>query len=590
MAADVTTPARAPTTGKTASVSGALRAIAPHVGVALAFSAVVNILFLASPIYMMQLYGRVLNSRSLETLVSLSVVLVLVLIAMAAADAARGRLLARAGGRIIRHLCAPAAHAALTSGKGRAQSTFEELEVVRRFFAGGALATLMDTPFTVLFLFVLFILHPALGLVATLGALAILATVCLPRIVEAARERRLAEMGRAADGFAAVLSRDRGEIRGLGLHEGLAARLASDQLTLGATRLASGESGASTGATARFWRLAAHSGTLATGAVLAMDGLLAPSAMLAAAILTGRALGPIEALPVALRHARLTRRALEGIETLVAPGADGTAIRAAHRERVGVEARRIVVTPVGATRPALRSLSFKIAPGEAIALLGEAGAGKSTLLRTLAGVEPVKSGELRIGGIDVAAARPEELSGLIGWLPQDAPLFPGTVGDNIARFLPLDEGVVRQAARRAGALDAIEALPRGFATDTMSPAVAASPTLRHQIAFARAIVLNASLVLLDQPTAHMDAAGEVAVLNAIRSLKAEGASVVIVSHKPVMSTVADKIMLMNDGLIEVFEERETVLEAMRRRSLKAVPPANAGHQPAARVAATGGER
>ncbi|WP_420394435.1 ATP-binding cassette domain-containing protein [Acuticoccus sp.] len=571
-------------------VGAALRSIGPHVGFALAFSAAVNVLFLASPIYMMQLYGRVLNSRSLETLASLSLVLALVLIAMAAADAARGRLLARAGGRMAQRLTAPAIRVALMAGKGRAQSTLEELEVVRKFFAGGSMATLMDTPFTVLFLFVLFLLHPALGLVATVGAALILATVWLPRLVEVARERRIADGARSIDESATLLSRDRGEIRGLGLDEGLAARLSRNHLTLGATRLASGEGSATVGATARFWRLAAHSAALATGAVLAIDGALAPSAMLAAAILTGRALGPIETLPVALRHARLSRRALEGLDAALERAAPLRSEPLPVQAGVAVEARRVVVTPTGATRPALRSLSCKLAPGEVVAVVGEAGAGKSTLLRCLAGVEPVKSGELRIGSVDVASADPQLLQALVGWMPQDPPLFPGTVRENVARFLPLPEEDVRRAIRRAGALEAIEKLPHGFETDVGSPSVAASPNLRQQIALARSLVGDAPLILLDQPTAHMDAAGEVATLNAIRALKGAGVTVIVASHKPVMSTVADRIMLLSDGLMEVFEDRDTVLQAMRRRSLKAVPTAQNDGVKRVGADATGAQR
>jgi PrtD family type I secretion system ABC transporter len=555
------------------NVSGAVRSIVPHAVLAIVFTAVVNILFLASPIYMMQLYGRVLDSRSIETLISLSIVLALVLAAMAAADAARARLLARAGARIARRLTGPATGIAIRSGKGRVATTLEELELVRRFFANGSAATLMDTPFTILFLFVLFLLHPALGLVATLGALVILATVALPRIVEGARERRIADGSRAAVELSTVLGRDRGELRALGLSEGLAARLSADQLTVGGTRLLSAETAASTGALARLWRLAAHSAALATGAVLAIDGALAPAAMLAAAILTGRALGPLEAVPVALRHGRLARRTLAGLSDAI--GSEGVSVTSGRPKPtcgVLVEARRLVATPDGASRPALRSLNFTIQPGTVVSVIGETGAGKSTLLRCLSGAEPIRNGEVRVGSLDVAAADRGHLSDLVGWLPQDPELYPGTVADNIARFLPSREEDALRAAGRAGIVDAINRLPRGFGTDVSAPAIAASPTLRQRIAFARALFGDPGLVLLDQPTSHADAAGEVATLNAIRRLKEAGVTVIVVSHKPVMATVADRIMLLADGLIDVFEDRETVLDAVRRRSLKAVQP------------------
>jgi len=555
----------------------ALRSIAPHLGFAFLFSAAVNVLFLASPLYMMQLYGRVLNSRSIETLASLSIALALALIAMAAADAARGRLLVRAGARVATRLGPITARAALAEGKGRVGPALEEVDLVRRFFGGGAAATLMDAPFTIFFLFVLFLLHPMLGLVATLGAAAILAVIAVSRLIEARRDRRIAEGAQAVARTEAGLGSDRGEIRALGLDRGLAERLAAEHDGVGSLKLAAGELSASVGATARFCRLAAHSAALATGAVLAIDGALAPSAMLAAAILAGRALGPIEALPGALRHARMARGALDGHETrLDRPAEAAPAVTGEPLGGATVEVRRLVAMPRGATRATLRSVSFTIRAGEVVSVAGASGSGKSTLLRCLAGAEPVKSGEIRIDGVDITAARTSALTGRIGWLPQDMPLYPGTVHDNIARFSHAWIEDVRRAARRAGALAAIDALPHGFETELEAGAVNLSPHLRQGVAFARALMGDPGIVLLDQPTAHMDAAGEVATLNAIRKLKADGVTVIVVSHKPVLATLADRIMLLDDGVIEVFEDRDTVLVAMRRQSLRAVTKTPAG--------------
>lgn len=199
-----------------------------------------------------------------------------------------------------------------------------------------------------------------------------------------------------------------------------------------------------------------------------------------------------------------------------------------------------------------------------MSIAGPCGAGKSTLLRCLAGAEPVRSGELRIAGLDIDAGA----GVVVGWLPQDAPIFPGTVRDNIARFGDASDADVRQAALRAGALAAIERLPRGFETE-LDPG-GASPSLRQAIGFARALLPEPELLLLDQPTAHLDADGEVAALNAIRALKNARVTLFIVSHKPVLATLADRIMLLRDGAIEVLEDRETVLNAIRRRSLRPV--------------------
>lgn len=539
------------------------RAIRPHLLFAFLLSAAVNVLFLASPLYMMQLYGRVLNSRSVETLVSVSIALGLALVLMGAADAARGRLLARAAGRMAARLSPPVVRMSLAEGRGRAAADLGEVETLRKFLGGGAVATLMDTPFTLLFLFILFLLHPMLGLCASLGAVAILSVIGVARLLEARRERRIAALTGISEAFGATLAADRGDIRGLGLVDGLAARLAGDQAAIGRLRLQSGDATASVGATTRTLRLAAHSGVLATGAALAIEGALGPSAMLAAAILAGRALGPIEALPAALRNARLARNAADRLERRLG-AAKPPAAMIERRRGATVEARRLVVAELGSTRAALRSVSFRIEAGEVVSIAGPSGAGKSTLLRCLTGAEPIRSGELRIAGLDVGAGA----GAVVGWLPQDAPIFPGTVRDNIARFGNAADADVRQAALRAGAMLAIERLPRGFATE-LDPG-GASPSLRQAIGFARALLPEPGLLLLDQPTTQLDAEGEVAALNAIRELKGARVTILIVSHKPVLATLADRIMLLRDGAIEVLEDRETVLNVLRRRSLRPI--------------------
>jgi ATP-binding cassette subfamily C exporter for protease/lipase len=545
------------------SVSEAARSIRMHLLLAFLLGAVVNVLFLASPLYMMQLYGRVLNARSIETLVSLTIALVLVLVLMGAADAARGRLLARAAGRVAVQLAPPVTQRALAEGTGRAAADLAEVEAIRRFLGGGAGATLMDAPFTLLFLCVLFLLHPLLGLAATVGAVVILLVIAASRLVEVRRDRRIAEASRHADGLTAALGGDRGEIRALGLAPGLAARVASGHDSVTRLRLAQGDAAASVGATTRTLRLAAHSGALATGAALAIEGALAPSAMLAAAILAGRALGPIEALPGALRSATRARAAAATIEDRLGRVPDRPPAPAGAPRPATVDVRRLVAVPAGATRAALRSISFSIAAGEVVSIAGPSGAGKSTLLRCLAGADAIRSGEVRIAGRDVGSG------GVVtGWLPQEVPLYPGTVRDNIARFAEAPDEAVHAAAERAGALAVIERLPQGFSAD-----IDAAPTgagLRQAIGLARALLPRPDLLLLDQPTAHLDAAGEVAAMNAIRALKAEGVTIVLVSHKPVLATLADRIMLMQDGTIEVFEDRDVVLNALRRRSIRPV--------------------
>ena len=536
-------------------------AISGHLLLALVFSLLVNILFLASPLYMMQLYGRVLNSRSLETLASLSVVLVLALVAMAAADAARGRLLVRAAARIDRRLIdrAPAA------GRGYAER-IADLGAVRTFLSGTAATTLCDAPFTVLFLGLLFLIDPLLGLVATLGAAVILVAVFVTRLLSRAREERISATERGVRDMSTVLDADRGDLAMFG-GRGLAARMSGALSDVAGWRQSGGETTASLGAFNRFIRMLAHSATLATGAVLTLDGQLSPAAMLASAILAGRALGPMETLMTALRQAGMARAALG---RLTKADTSSTQVVAPDTRSAPVQATRGMVMIKGAARPALRGVTLDIAGGEVISVAGPTGSGKSTLARAIAGIEPLSGGQVRIAGVDPSAIAPEDRARLIGWMPQDVTLYPGTVADNIARFREAAPDEVLGAADKAGARAAIEGLPQGFATEVEAGGRNLTPGLRQQVALARALFGGPALVILDQPTAHMDAEGEVATLNAIRTLKQAGTTVIVISHKPVLAALADRILVLRDGMVEHFEEREKIVSLMRRQTLAPV--------------------
>ncbi|WP_143103419.1 ATP-binding cassette domain-containing protein [Albimonas pacifica] len=545
-------------------------ALAPHLALAMVFSLAVNTLFLASPLYMMQLYGRVLNSRSLETLASLSVVLLLALAAMGAADAARGRLLARAAARAERRL-------AEAAPEGRQADRLRDLGALRAFLSGAGATTLCDAPFTLLFLGLLFLLHPALGLVATLGAAAILAAVLVGRWRSRARERRIAAGEAELRELGGVLDADRGDLAAFGARAGLSGRLTAGVLALGGLRQSVDEGAAAVGAFTRTVRMIAHSAALAAGAVLTLEGQLAPAAMLAAAILAGRALGPMESLLGALRQAAAAREALDRL-TRRRPAPTAAAPLRLTGAGAAVEARRATVMIPGDRRPALRGVSAGIAAGEVVAVVGESGAGKSTLARALAGVVPLDGGQARVAGAEPAAMDARDRARLIGWMPQDVELHSGTVAENIAGFREASDAEIGAAVDAAGLRQAIERLPGGVGFQVGAGGRDLTPGLRQRVALARALFGKPALVVLDQPTSQADAEGEVAALNAIRGLKAAGVTVIVISHKPVMAALADRILLMRDGMIEQFEPRERVIGLMRRTI---GPESPAGTAPAA---------
>ncbi|MGF1553480.1 MAG: ATP-binding cassette domain-containing protein, partial [Paracoccaceae bacterium] len=261
---------------------------------------------------------------------------------------------------------------------------------------------------------------------------------------------------------------------------------------------------------------------------------------------------------------------LDGLPADRTAGEAPTAGEEAAPRGARLDVSRLVVAEPEGSRAVLRSVGFSVGPGETVVVAGPSGAGKSMLARSLAGAEPAKSGEVRLDRIDIAALDAGALAERVGWLPQDATLFAGSVLDNVTRFGRLSAEEAFAAARTYGLAGLIERLPRGVHTEVGQGGRALPPGARQAVGLWRALAGRRRLVVLDQPSAQMDAEGEVAVLNALRRRKAEGVTAVVISHKPVIATLADRIMVLGDGTIEVFEERATVLDAMRRQSLRPV--------------------
>ena len=544
--------------------SSTLRAdIAGHVTFALIFSVLVNTLFLASPLYMMQLYGRVLDSRSLETLASLSLVLVLALVAMAAADAARGRLLVRAASRIERRLLETPLPDSQRHG-----DRLRDIGVVRGFFSGSAAPTLCDAPFTLLFLGVLFLIHPYLGLVASAGAGVILLAVLATRWLGRARERSIAAGDKALRTLSDTLDGDQGDLAMSGARPNLDARLSALMTDTAQARQINAEQASAVGAFNRMVRMLAHGGALATGAVLTLNGELAPAAMLASAILAGRALGPMETLLGALRQGSAARDAVDRLTK--ADTMPQAPVHLPHDGPLGVSVHRATLMIPNAKRPAIRSVSLTIDPGECISVAGASGSGKSSLVRAIAGLTRPTHGQVRVAGVDPAALPADARARVIGWMGQDARLYPGTVAENIARFAEVPPADILKVAEHAGARAAIEDLPQGFATRIGPDGIDLTPGMRQRVALARALFGAPGLVIFDQPTAHADAEGEIATLNALRRLKDSGTTLIVVSHKPVMAAMADRILVMKDGTAAQLADRDEIISTMRRSSIGAV--------------------
>jgi ATP-binding cassette, subfamily C, bacterial len=556
------------------TTDGVAAAIAPRRGSLLAgcraglaaaagFSLLINLLLLTVPLYTMQVFDRVLASRSRETLLYLTVIAVGALLLLGWLELVRARLLQEVGGWLERRL-APQGLLRALGEPPRPQpygaQALRDVAQLRQCIAGPTIGALMDAPWAPVYLVVLWLLHPLLGAVAAGGvvvlfALALLNELLTRRPLAAASDAAVATLREAE-----VASRNREAAAAMGMAPALVTRWAwrNDDL-LRRQAIAANRSNAIL-ALSRFARLAVQVLLLAAGAALVVDHAITAGAMMAGSILMARALAPVEQAIGSWRGLADARAAHRRMAAYLArPDGRRTSMALPRPEgRLSVE--RVTFAPASGTPPVLRGVSFELAPGRALAVLGPSGAGKSTLARLLVGAWPPLSGSIRLDGADVFAWDRAEFGRHVGYLPQDVELFPGTVAENIARMADgaRAEDVI-EAARLAGIHDLVLRLPAGYDTRVGEDGLALSGGQRQRLALARALFGDPRLVVLDEPNANLDGDGEAALLRAITRLKERGATVVAVTHRPSLLRAVDDVLVLRDGGVELFGPRDEVL-------------------------------
>jgi PrtD family type I secretion system ABC transporter len=532
------------------------------------FSLAINLLLLVPPLYMLQVFDRVLASRSGETLFVLTVAAVLALVVMALLEVVRARLLALAGAAVDRSLGPRVldgllAQTARLSG-GAYLNGLRDVNTMRTFLGGAGLTALFDAPWLPIFLLVIFLFHPVLGLVALIGALAMVTLAVLnERLTRKPLERSQAEARRAGR-FIDMNVRNAEVVNALGMLPAVTKRWSQlNDAALVEQMRASGIGGALTGWT-KFARQAIQLAMLAAGAYLVVNQDATAGVMIAGTVLLGRALAPVEALVAGWRNLVEAKNAWRRLHELLAanPPAEPATELPAPEGRVEVEA---VAFRLG-EKVILRGICFKLAAGESLGLIGPSASGKSSLARVLVGVWKPASGVVRLDGADVAAWPRERLGPHLGYLPQDVELFAGTVAENIARLGSPDSTEVVLAAQRAHVHDLILRLPKGYDTDIGESGQSLSPGQRQRIALARALYGKPKLVVLDEPNANLDHEGEEALLRALETLKAEGATVVVIAHRPSLLRNVDKMLVLNDGAVASFGPRAEVMARVTRQA------------------------
>ena len=531
------------------------------------FSLVINLLMLTGPLFMLQVYDRVMTSGSIPTLIALAVLTGFLYAVIGLLELVRTRVVVRVGLEFDKRIADRVFRSALrrgVTGKVSSVSALRELDQIRQFVAGPGPITLFDAPWTLIYLAVIFLLHWTLGIVATAGALVLVVLTLMSErmtrqpLIDAskanARSIELAETGqRNAEAIAAMGMLDAYRSRWQ--------RANSEALawqTIAADRLGS------ISATTKTLRLGLQSLMLAVGAALALSNEISAGTIVAATIIFGRALAPVEQ---AIGQWRTMLKALESyakIDLLLRETPEPTQRTAlpAPKGRLDVEGLRVAAPET--RQLILANLAFAVEPGQMLAVIGPSASGKSTLARALVGLWPPFGGSIRLDGARLEQWNPEALGRHVGYLPQNVELFSGTVRDNISRFRPdaSDEEVVA-AARMAHAHDLILALPNGYESEVGPSATYLSGGQRQRIGLARALFGNPVLVVLDEPNANLDRAGDEALAAAIDGMRARGQAIVLISHRVQAISKADLLLYLDRGLQKAFGPRSDVMRMLQ---------------------------
>ena len=531
------------------------------------FSLLVNLLMLTGPLYMLQIYDRVLASRSEPTLLTLSLLVAALFLAMGLLDFARARVLARAGARFQALLDRRVFEAVLRRSvhpdeRGAPSTGLRDLESIRQALSGPSPFAFFDAPWAPVFLAVIFFFHWSLGLLAITGG-TVLFTIAL--INERRSRGPLGEAGVASarsEGFAEVLRREGETIEGLGMRSSALSRWAKLRDGSLNAQMAASDATGSYATASKTLRFFLQSAMLGLGAWLAIQGLITPGVMIAGSILLGRALAPVEQ---AIAQWAVMQRAIKGWRDLAAllettailPSEERTDLPSSRGQ---LEAQGVTAMAPGTRTPLLRNISFKTEPGTALGVIGPSGTGKSSLARVLVGIWRPAAGAVRLDGAALDQFTDDERGKRIGYLPQDLALFDASVADNIARLAEhRDDAVVIEAARRAGAHEMILRLPQGYDSPIGPGGARLSGGQRQRVALARALYGDPALVVLDEPNAHLDAQGEQALIAAIQNMRQRGRTVVIMAHRPSAIAACDMLLMLDQGTVRAFGPKDEVL-------------------------------
>lgn len=530
------------------------------------FSFFVNLLMLTGPLFMLQIYDRVLSSRSEATLAALLILVVFLYTAMGILDFVRGRIGARIGAEIQTLKDKDVFFASLRAAdslKEESNTALADVEFVRRFFSAPVFFAMFDAPFTPLFILAIYIFHPLLGLLALGSALVLIAISVTNQIISRRSALAAAQDAASAGRYGEMIRMQPETVRSLGMTRAIVERWSKRRQNSLAADVSLADIHGGFGSVSKALRLFLQSAMLALGAWLVLRNQLTPGAMIAASILLGRALAPVEQIIGGWSLVARARNGWKSINRLTQSEPPQPTRTVLNRPNARLQVQNVDACAPGQKTPILSGLSFDVSPGTAIGVVGESASGKSTLARILTGLWSPSTGSVRLDGATLDQYGEEGLADHIGYLPQEVMLFEGTVAENISRMSETpDSQAIIAAAERAGAHEMILRLADGYDSRVGDGGITLSGGQKQRIGLARAMYGDPVVLVLDEPNSNLDVPGSNALNRAIREMKANGNVVIVMAHRPAAIAECDLIMLIKGGRIVAYGPRDEILRGI----------------------------
>jgi PrtD family type I secretion system ABC transporter len=534
----------------------------------LLFSFISNLMMLAIPLYSLQVLDRVISSASIETLVMLTLVAFLALTCLSLIQAVRSFIMIRMGGWLDKKM-APVlfAHGVANSAFRRTLSSGQhqqDLNSIKNFLTGQAMSSLIDAPWSLIFIIFLFFIHPALGILSIFGGVALLVIAILNEFATKPALDSASEHGMKSSIYADAAARNAEAVEAMGMLDNVTKIWHESNSKSAILQEHASRKNAIYSSITKFIRLAIQTLVTGVGAYYVLQHQMSVGAMIASGILVGRTLAPFETAIGSWKGFVSARKSLKRLtESLQKSPIRNSSIELPVPEgHITVE--NVFFAPIGSKKPTISGVSFKLEAGDSLAIIGASAAGKSTIAKLLTGVWQASSGSVRLDGADVYSWKRDSFGKYVGYLPQDVELFAGTVKQNIARMDmdAKDEDVI-EAAKLANVHDLILRLPNDYETQIGNDGTTLSAGQRQRIGLARAYYGNPKLVVLDEPNSSLDNEGDIALLKAIESGKKKKITTIVISHRPTLLKVVDKLLVLNEGKVVEFGDRDLVVEKMR---------------------------